>query len=96
MTAYDAEPGAPAGLEHPEIPHPKQLKELQPVEIPTDIRPPTPTVPSIEPIPEVAPSAPLATPQTPPVIPSISEPPPSSKPRIVISIFEYRGLCHTL
>ena len=41
-------------------------------------------------------SAPFATPQTPPVIPSISEPPPSSEPRIAISIFDYRGLCHTL
>ena len=76
MTAYGAEPGAPVGLEHPEIPHPKQPEELQLVEIPADIRPPTPTMPYTEPIPEVAPSAPLATPRTPTVIPSISEPLP--------------------
>ena len=27
MTAYDAEPGAPAELEHPEIPHPEHPNE---------------------------------------------------------------------
>ncbi|RVW59417.1 hypothetical protein CK203_106256 [Vitis vinifera] len=93
MTAYDTEPGAPDGPEHPKIPHPE---EPQPVEIPADMRALAPAVPSTEPIPEVAPSAPPATPQTPPVIQSISEPPPSSEPRIAISISEYRGLCHTL
>ena len=96
MTAYGAEPGAPAGLEHPEIPHPEQPEEPQPVEIPADMRASAPTVPSIEPIPEVAPSAPPAIPRTPPVIPSTSEPTPSFEHRITISIFEYRGLCHTL
>ena len=53
MTAYGVDPGALAGPEHPEIPHPKQP---QPVEIPADMRAPAPTMPSIEPIPEVAPS----------------------------------------
>ncbi|KAL6335802.1 hypothetical protein AAG906_039565 [Vitis piasezkii] len=96
MIAYGAEPGAPAGPEHPEIPHPEQPEEPQPVQIPADMRAPAPAMPSTEPILEVAPSTPPATPQTPPVIPSISEPPPSSEPRIVISISEYRGLCHTL
>ncbi|RVW58016.1 hypothetical protein CK203_115861 [Vitis vinifera] len=85
MIAYGAEPGAPAGLEHLDIPHPEQLEEPQPVEIPADMRASAPTVPSIEPIPEVAPSAPPATPRTPPVIPSISKPPPSFEPRIAIS-----------
>ncbi|XP_034707019.1 proline-rich receptor-like protein kinase PERK2 [Vitis riparia] len=96
MTAYDAEPGAPVGPEHPEIPHPERPEEPQPVEIPADMRAPAPTVPSTGPIPEVAPSAPPATPGTPPVIPSTSEPPPSSESRIAISISEFRGLCHTL
>ena len=96
MTAYGADQGAPTGPEHPDIPHPEQPKEPQPVEIPADIIAPTPTMPSTEPIPEVAPSAPPATPRTPLVIPSTSEPPPSSEPRIAISISEYKGLCHTL
>ena len=60
------------------------------------MRAPAPAMPSIEPIPEVTPSAPPATPQTPPVIPATSESSSSSEPRITISIFEYRGLCHTL
>ena len=60
------------------------------------MRAPAPAVPSTEPIPEVAPSAPHATPRTPLVIPPISEPSPSSEPRITISISDYRGLCHTL
>ena len=55
-----------------------------------------PTVASLEPSPEVAPSASQATPRTPLVIPPISEPSPSSEPRITISISDYRGLCHTL
>ena len=96
MTAYGVEPGAPTGPEHPEIPHLEQLEEPQPIQIPIDMRVSAPTVPFIEPIPEVAPSAPPATPRTPLVIPSISEPSLSSEPRITISIFEYRGLCHTL
>ncbi|RVW20719.1 hypothetical protein CK203_115925 [Vitis vinifera] len=96
MTTYGAEPGAPAGPEHLEIPHLEESKEPQPIEISADMRAPAPVVPSIEPIPEVAPSAPPATPRTPPVIPPISEPSPSSEPRIPISISEYRGLCHTL
>ncbi|RVW23672.1 hypothetical protein CK203_093982 [Vitis vinifera] len=87
MTAYSAEPGAPAGAEHPDIPHPEQPEEPQLVEIPANIT---------KPIPEVAPFAPPATPQTPHVIPATSEPSPPSKPRIAISIFKYRGLCHTL
>ncbi|RVW68163.1 hypothetical protein CK203_065373 [Vitis vinifera] len=45
MTAYDAQPGAPTGLEHPEIPQPEHLEEPQQVEIPTDIRAPAPTMP---------------------------------------------------
>ncbi|RVW62571.1 hypothetical protein CK203_061604 [Vitis vinifera] len=40
MTAYGVEPGAPAGLEHPEIPHPQQPEEPQPVKIPADMRAP--------------------------------------------------------
>ena len=74
MIAYSAEPGAPTGAEHPEIPHPDQPEEPQPVEIPADMRAPAPTVPSIEPIPEVAPSASPATPRTPPVIPLYQSP----------------------
>nr|CAN64761.1 hypothetical protein VITISV_033532 [Vitis vinifera] len=80
MTAYSAEPGAPAG----------------PIETPTGKRAPAPTVPSTEPIPEVAPSASPATPRLPPVIPATSEPSSSFEPRTTISIFEYRALCHTL
>ncbi|KAL6333008.1 hypothetical protein AAG906_020028 [Vitis piasezkii] len=90
MTAYSAEPRAPAGAEHPDIP--QQSEEPQPAQIPADTRPPAP----VEPIPEVTPSALPATPQTPPVIPATSEPPTSSESRIAISISEYRGLCHTL
>ena len=96
MTAYGAEPGAPIGLEHPEIPYPEQPDEQQPVEIPADMSAPTPAVPSIEPIPEVTHSAPPATPGTPHVIPSTSKPSPPPESRIAISIFEFRGLCHTL
>ena len=95
MTAYGADQRAPVGPEHPEIPHPKQPKEPQPIEIPVDIIAPAPAVASTEPIPKVAPSAPQATPSTSPVIPPISEPSPSSEPRIAIPIIEYRGLCHT-
>ena len=95
MTAYGADEGAPTGPEHPEIPHPEQPEEPQPVEIPADSSPPAPAVASIEPISEVAPSAPQATPQTPPVNPPTLGPSPSSEPRIVIPIIEYRGLCHT-
>ena len=86
MIPYGAELGAPTGLEHLKIPHSEQPEEPQLVEMPA------PTAP----IPEVTPSAPPATPGTPPVIPSISEPPLSSEPRIAISISEFRGLCHTL
>ena len=96
MTAYGADQGAPARPEHLEISHPEQPEEPQLVEIPTDMRAPTPTVPSTKPIPEVTPSAPPTTPGTPPVIPSPSEPSPLSESRIAISIFEFRGLCHTL
>ncbi|RVW66841.1 hypothetical protein CK203_065800 [Vitis vinifera] len=52
MTAYSAEPGAPVGIEHPEIPHAEQPQELQPIETPADTRAPAPAVPSAEPIPE--------------------------------------------
>ncbi|WJZ89334.1 hypothetical protein VitviT2T_008560 [Vitis vinifera] len=92
MIAYDVEPGAPPGPEHPEIPQPEHPKELQPVEIPVDTRAPAPTVPSTGPMPEVAPSAPPATPGTPLVILATSEPPPPSESRIAISISEFRGL----
>ena len=47
MTAYDAKPGAPAGLEHPEIPQPEHPEEPQPIEIPMDTRALAPAVPSI-------------------------------------------------
>ena len=88
MIAYDAEPGAPAGPEHPEEP--------QFVEIPADMRAPTPAVLFTGPMPKVALSTPPATPGTPPIVPSTSEPPPPSESRIAISISEFRGLCHTL
>ena len=94
MTAYSVEPGAPAGVEHPGIPHAEQPQEPQPIETPADTRAPAPAVPSAEPIPEVAPSASPATPRPPPVIPAISEPFSSFEPRTTIS--EYRALCHTL
>nr|CAN77500.1 hypothetical protein VITISV_032143 [Vitis vinifera] len=94
MTAYSAEPRAPAGVEHPGIPHTEQPQEPQPIETPADTRAPAPAVPSAEPTPEVAPSASPATPRPPPVIPAISEPSSSFEPRTTIS--EYRALCHTL
>ncbi|RVW49183.1 hypothetical protein CK203_087438 [Vitis vinifera] len=96
MTAYSAETGAPAGIEHPGIPHAKQPQEPQPIETPADTRAPAPAVPSAEPIPEVAPSASHATTRPPHVIPAISEPSSSFEPRTTISISEYRALCHTL
>ncbi|RVW67226.1 hypothetical protein CK203_063314 [Vitis vinifera] len=37
MTAYNAKPGAPAGQSNPEIPHPEQPEEPQPVEILVDM-----------------------------------------------------------
>ena len=98
MTAYGADQRAPVGPEHPEIPHLEQPEEPQLLEIPTDMRAPAyaaPAVTSPEPSLEVAPSAPQATARTPPVIPPISDPSPSSELRIAISIVEYRGLCHT-
>ncbi|RVW66545.1 hypothetical protein CK203_063867 [Vitis vinifera] len=64
-TAYDVEQGAPTGPEHPEIPQPEYPEEPQSVELPADMRAPTPTVPFIGPMPEVTPSAPPATPGTP-------------------------------
>ena len=89
MTAYDgADQGAPAGPEQPE-------QQEKPVDIHADTQPPAPTVASTEPISEVLPSTPQATSQNPPVIPPISEPYPSTEPRIAIPIIEYRGLCHT-
>ena len=94
MTAYSAEPGALAGVEHPQIPHPEQPEDPQPIETPTDTRAPAPIVPSTEPIPEVASFASPATPRPPPVIPAISEPSSSFEPKTTIS--EYRALCHTL
>ncbi|RVW63234.1 hypothetical protein CK203_058657 [Vitis vinifera] len=87
-------PGALVGPEHPEIPHPEHPEEPQPVQIPADLRAPTPAVPSIEPIPEVAPSAPPTIPRTPPVIPSISEPLLSSEPRITIHFRVQRPMSH--
>ena len=96
MTTYDAEPGAPSGPEHLEIPHSEHPEEPQPVEIPADMRAPAPIVPSTRPMPEVASSVPHATPGTPPVIPSTSEPSPPLESRIAISISEFKGLCHTL
>ena len=90
MIAYGAELGAPAGPQHQEIPHLEQPEEPQLVEMPAH------AVPSTEPIPEVAPSTPLATPGTLPVVPATSESSPLSESRIAISIFEFRGLCHTL
>ncbi|RVW88220.1 hypothetical protein CK203_038629 [Vitis vinifera] len=96
MTAYSAEPGALAGVEHPGIPHAEQPQEPQPIETPADTRAPAPAVPSAEPIPEVAPSADPTTPQPPPVFSATSQPSSSAEPRTSISISEYRALCHTL
>ena len=96
MIAYDTKPGAPAGPEHLEIPHPEHLEVPQSIKIPADMRALALVVPSTGPMPEVTPSAPPATPGTPLVIPSTSEPPTLSEPRIAISISEFRGLCHTL
>ena len=90
MTAYDAELGALAGPEHPEIPQPKHPEEPQPVKLPA------PIVPSLGPMPKVAPSAPPAAPRTLPVAPATSEPPHPSKSSIAIFSLEFRGLCHTL
>ena len=90
MTTYDAKSGAPAGPEHLDRPQPEHPEESQPVEIPTEMRAPTPTA---GPMPEVSPHA---TPKTPPIVPVVSEPPPPSESRIAISISEFRGLCHTL
>ncbi|XP_034707024.1 uncharacterized protein LOC117930479 [Vitis riparia] len=95
MTAYDAQLGAPTGLEHLEIPQPKHPEEPRLVEIPADMRAPAPIVPSTGPMPDVASSTPPATLGTPPVVPAASEPHPSES-RIAISISEFRGLCHTL
>ena len=50
MTTYDAEPGAPAGPEHPQRPQPEHLEEPQLVEILADMRAPASTVPSIGPM----------------------------------------------
>ena len=94
MTAYDVEPEALVGPEHPEIPQPEHPEEPQPVEIPADMRVSAPIVPSIGPMPEVASFAPPATPGTPPVVPAASEPHPSES-SFAISISEFRGLCHT-
>ncbi|WJZ95197.1 hypothetical protein VitviT2T_013985 [Vitis vinifera] len=96
MTAYSAEPGAPAEVEHPGIPHAEQPQEPQPIETPADTRAPAPVVPSAEPIPEVAPSVSPATPQPSPVFSATSQPSSSAEPRTTISISEYRALCHTL
>ncbi|KAL6324697.1 hypothetical protein AAG906_015280 [Vitis piasezkii] len=96
MIAYDAEPGAPTGPEHPKIPQPECLDEPQPVELPTDIRAPAPIVPSIGPMPKVAPFAPPAAPGTLPVAPATSKPRHPSKSSIAIFSSDFRGLCHTL
>ncbi|RVW33550.1 hypothetical protein CK203_095935 [Vitis vinifera] len=52
-------------FEHPEIPQPEHPEEPQSVQLPTDIKAPTPAVPSTGPMPEVASSTPPATPGTP-------------------------------
>ncbi|RVW79170.1 hypothetical protein CK203_051328 [Vitis vinifera] len=82
MTAYSAEPGAPAGVEHPGIPHAEQPQEPQPIETPVDTRAPAPADPT--------------TPQPSPVFSATSQPSSSAEPRTTISISEYRALCHTL
>ncbi|RVW68900.1 hypothetical protein CK203_062954 [Vitis vinifera] len=96
LLSYSAEPGAPAGVEHPGIPHAEQPQEPQPIETLADTRAPAPAVPSAEPIPEVAPSVSPATPQPSPVFSATSQPSSSAEPRTTISISEYRALCHTL
>ncbi|KAL6318417.1 hypothetical protein AAG906_041182 [Vitis piasezkii] len=92
MTAYDVEPGAPVGPEHP--------KEPQSVEIPAGMRAPASAVPSTGPMPKVASSAPPTTLGTLPVISSTSEPSPPSESRIAISISEqiqqHLGILSTL
>ena len=96
MIAYDAEPGAPTGPEHLEIPHPEHPREPQLVEILADMRALAPAVPSTGPMPKVASSTPPAIPGALPVIPSTSESSPPSESGITISISEFRDLCHTL
>ena len=86
MTAYSAEPGAPARVEHPGIPHVEQPQEPQPIETPADTRAPAPAVPYADP----------TTPQPSPVFSATSQPSSSAEPRTTISISEYRALCHTL
>ncbi|RVW97587.1 hypothetical protein CK203_046524 [Vitis vinifera] len=86
MTAYSAKPVAPAGVEHPGIPHAEQPQEPQPIETPADTRAPAPAVPSADP----------TTPQPSPVFSATSQPSSSAEPRTTISISEYRALCHTL
>ncbi|XP_034694074.1 proteoglycan 4-like [Vitis riparia] len=81
MTVYDAELGAPARPEHPEISQPEHPNEPQPIELPVDMRAPALAMPSTGPMLEVAPSAPLTTPRTPPVAPATSEPPHPSELR---------------
>ncbi|RVW21111.1 hypothetical protein CK203_112701 [Vitis vinifera] len=63
LLSYSAEPVAPAGVEHPGIPHVEQPQEPQPIETPADTRAPAPAVPFAESIPEVVPSADPTTPQ---------------------------------
>ncbi|RVW94420.1 hypothetical protein CK203_035642 [Vitis vinifera] len=92
MTAYVAQPVAPAGPEHPEIAQPE---EPQQAEIPTEIIAPAPAVPSTGLTPEATSSALPTTLGTLPVVPATSAPHPSES-SIVISISEFRGLCHTL
>ena len=75
MTAYDVDPRAPAGPEHPEIPQGEHPKEPQLVEIPMDMRTAAPAVPFTGLMPEVASSTPPATPGTSLVIPATFEPP---------------------
>ncbi|RVW76541.1 hypothetical protein CK203_064336 [Vitis vinifera] len=96
LEAYDAEPRAPAGPKHPEIPQLECLEEPQPVEIPLAMRALASAVAFVGPMPEVASFAPLATPGTPPIVPATFEPPPPFESRIAITLSEFRGLCHTL
>ena len=96
MIAYDAEPGALAGPEHLEIPHPEHPREPQLVEILADMRALAPAVPSTRPMPKVASSTPPAIPEALSVIPFTSESSPPSESGITISISEFRDLCHTL
>ncbi|RVW34492.1 hypothetical protein CK203_110305 [Vitis vinifera] len=96
LLSYSADQGAPAGAEHPDIPHPEQSEEPQPVEIPADMRSTCPCSALYRAYTRGCTLCSSCHTIDSPVIPATSEPSLSSEPRIAISISEYKGLCHTL